>query len=157
MLACFCLYRTHRITITNFCLGKHLVSEDDLLKDQRGSPAYISPDVLSGEFKHMLYVCRYAAVQVCCQTVCPILAHGNLFKCRTRVGPDEPRSDFKSDINFQSHWDLCWLFWSSVLLDSSTMWNLCCLYLSIVVHLRRIGFADSELRWLSFNLRPHFY
>jgi len=24
------------------------VSEDDLLKDQRGSPAYISPDVLSG-------------------------------------------------------------------------------------------------------------
>lgn len=44
-----CAYRTHRITITNFCLGKHLVSEDDLLKDQRGSPAYISPDVLSGE------------------------------------------------------------------------------------------------------------
>lgn len=39
---------THRITITNFCLGKHLVSENDLLKDQRGSPAYISPDVLSG-------------------------------------------------------------------------------------------------------------
>ncbi|XP_058992159.1 serine/threonine-protein kinase 40 isoform X3 [Mustela nigripes] len=39
---------THRITITNFCLGKHLVSEGDLLKDQRGSPAYISPDVLSG-------------------------------------------------------------------------------------------------------------
>lgn len=45
---CFFLPRTHRITITNFCLGKHLVSEDDLLKDQRGSPAYISPDVLSG-------------------------------------------------------------------------------------------------------------
>lgn len=44
-----CAPRTHRITITNFCLGKHLVSEDDLLKDQRGSPAYISPDVLSGE------------------------------------------------------------------------------------------------------------
>ncbi|XP_002733812.1 serine/threonine-protein kinase 40-like, partial [Saccoglossus kowalevskii] len=39
--------RTRRITITNFCLGKHLVSENDLLKDQRGSPAYISPDVLS--------------------------------------------------------------------------------------------------------------
>lgn len=46
-----CARSTHRITITNFCLGKHLVSEDDLLKDQRGSPAYISPDVLSGEFK----------------------------------------------------------------------------------------------------------
>lgn len=27
------------------------MSEDDLLKDQRGSPAYISPDVLSGEWK----------------------------------------------------------------------------------------------------------
>lgn len=51
-------YRTHRITITNFCLGKHLVSEEDLLKDQRGSPAYISPDVLSGEWKkrnHVLF------------------------------------------------------------------------------------------------------
>nr|XP_033811282.1 serine/threonine-protein kinase 40 isoform X4 [Geotrypetes seraphini] len=44
--------RTHRITITNFCLGKHLVSEDDLLKDQRGSPAYISPDVLSSRPYH---------------------------------------------------------------------------------------------------------
>ncbi|XP_071800849.1 serine/threonine-protein kinase 40-like [Asterias amurensis] len=41
--------RTRRITITNFCLGKHLVSDRDLLKDQRGSPAYISPDVLSGK------------------------------------------------------------------------------------------------------------
>lgn len=40
--------RTKRITITNFCLGKLLVSESDPLKDQRGSPAYISPDVLSG-------------------------------------------------------------------------------------------------------------
>lgn len=48
-------YRTHRITITNFCLGKHLVSEEDLLKDQRGSPAYISPDVLSGELKAQLF------------------------------------------------------------------------------------------------------
>lgn len=40
---------TRRVTITNFCLGKHLVSENGLLKDQRGSPAYISPDVLSGK------------------------------------------------------------------------------------------------------------
>lgn len=39
---------TKRITITNFCLGKHLIRYNDLLKDQRGSPAYISPDVLSG-------------------------------------------------------------------------------------------------------------
>lgn len=51
MFVYLCARSTHRITITNFCLGKHLVSEDDLLKDQRGSPAYISPDVLSGEFK----------------------------------------------------------------------------------------------------------
>ncbi|GAB6026129.1 Serine/threonine-protein kinase 40, variant 2 [Chamberlinius hualienensis] len=40
---------THHVVITNFCLGKHLVNENDLLKDQRGSPAYISPDVLSGK------------------------------------------------------------------------------------------------------------
>lgn len=59
MLACLYAYRTHRITITNFCLGKHLVSEDDLLKDQRGSPAYISPDVLSGKWKtNMLHACK---------------------------------------------------------------------------------------------------
>jgi len=37
-----------RVTLTNFCLGKHLIRETDPLKDQRGSPAYISPDVLSG-------------------------------------------------------------------------------------------------------------
>lgn len=42
------LDRTRRVTITNFCLGKHLLSDDELLTDQRGSPAYISPDVLSG-------------------------------------------------------------------------------------------------------------
>ncbi|KFM79511.1 Serine/threonine-protein kinase 40, partial [Stegodyphus mimosarum] len=41
--------QTRKITITNFCLGKHLLNENDLLKDQRGSPAYISPDVLSGK------------------------------------------------------------------------------------------------------------
>lgn len=38
-----------RVTLTNFCLGKHLIRETDPLKDQRGSPAYISPDVLSGQ------------------------------------------------------------------------------------------------------------
>ena len=43
------IFRTKRITISNFCLGKHLVRGDDLLNDQRGSPAYISPDVLSGK------------------------------------------------------------------------------------------------------------
>lgn len=38
--------RTGRVIITNLCLGTHLGSDRDLLKDQRGSPAYISPDVL---------------------------------------------------------------------------------------------------------------
>jgi serine/threonine-protein kinase 40 len=47
--------RSRRITITNFCLGKHLVSENDLLLDQRGSPAYISPDVLSGKLSCLVY------------------------------------------------------------------------------------------------------
>ncbi|GFR06802.1 hypothetical protein TNCT_609431 [Trichonephila clavata] len=41
--------KTRKITIANFCLGKHLLNENDLLKDQRGSPAYISPDVLNGQ------------------------------------------------------------------------------------------------------------
>ena len=41
--------RTRRITLINFCLGKHLINENDMLTDQRGSPAYISPDVLSGK------------------------------------------------------------------------------------------------------------
>ncbi|XKL61825.1 hypothetical protein PGB90_001658 [Kerria lacca] len=40
---------TRKITITNFCLGKQLVNEQDYLTDQRGSPAYISPDVLCGK------------------------------------------------------------------------------------------------------------
>ena len=71
------LPRTHRITITNFCLGKHLVSEGDLLKDQRGSPAYISPDVLSGMFKvpgrgpepHAARFCSHSYKQDLNQTV----------------------------------------------------------------------------------------
>lgn len=43
------VYRTNEITLINFALGKHLVREDDLLSDQRGSLAYVSPDVLSGK------------------------------------------------------------------------------------------------------------
>ncbi|KAF8778948.1 Serine/threonine-protein kinase 40 like protein [Argiope bruennichi] len=46
--------QTRKITLTNFCLGKHLLNENDLLKDQRGSPAYISPDVLNGKCKFYL-------------------------------------------------------------------------------------------------------
>lgn len=42
-----CLKSLH-VTITNFSLSKLLVSDDELLRDQRGSLAYISPDVLSG-------------------------------------------------------------------------------------------------------------
>ena len=41
--------RTGKVTLTNFGLSKHLVRGGDLLTDQRGSPAYVSPDVLSGE------------------------------------------------------------------------------------------------------------
>lgn len=43
--------RTRRITLTNFSLGKLLSSEDQLLLDQRGSPAYISPEILNGLYK----------------------------------------------------------------------------------------------------------
>lgn len=38
--------RNRQIILTNFCLGQLLVSENDKLLDQRGSPAYVSPDVL---------------------------------------------------------------------------------------------------------------
>ena len=43
------MYRTQQVFLTNFALGKHLVHEDDLLSDQRGSLAYVSPDVISGK------------------------------------------------------------------------------------------------------------
>ena len=41
--------RSKSVTLTNFALSKHLVREDHLLSDQRGSLAYVSPDILSGE------------------------------------------------------------------------------------------------------------
>uniref|UniRef100_A0A182IX86 Serine/threonine-protein kinase 40 n=1 Tax=Anopheles atroparvus TaxID=41427 RepID=A0A182IX86_ANOAO len=40
---------TNRIVLTNFFLGKQLINEQEVLFDQRGSPAYISPDVLGGK------------------------------------------------------------------------------------------------------------
>jgi serine/threonine-protein kinase 40 len=40
---------TKEVTLTNFGLGKQLQSEDEQLRDQRGSPAYISPAVISGK------------------------------------------------------------------------------------------------------------
>lgn len=43
--------QTRRVTLTNFCLGKVLSSDDQLLLDQRGSPAYISPEILNGAYK----------------------------------------------------------------------------------------------------------
>lgn len=67
------LPRTHRITITNFCLGKHLVSEDDLLKDQRGSPAYISPDVLSGRQP----LSGSSQPHTACISFCPLTINGS--------------------------------------------------------------------------------
>ena len=45
----FPLYRTREVTLINFALSKHLVRDDYPLTDQRGSLAYISPDVLSGK------------------------------------------------------------------------------------------------------------
>ena len=56
--------RTRRVTLFNFCLGKHLISENDPLKDQRGSPAYISPDVLSGKIRNFLLMCRIVLLQM---------------------------------------------------------------------------------------------
>lgn len=41
--------RNKKVTIINFCLGKQLLREDEQLTDQRGSPAYISPDILTGK------------------------------------------------------------------------------------------------------------
>ncbi len=43
------------MTLTNFALSKHLVRSNDKLTDQRGSLAYVSPDVLSG--KCVTYAC----------------------------------------------------------------------------------------------------
>ena len=48
-----CVIRSNRITLTNFGLSKHLVRESEMLTDQRGSLAYVSPDVLSGKFLHL--------------------------------------------------------------------------------------------------------
>jgi len=36
--------------IVNFCLSKHLYPSEERLTDQRGSLAYVSPDILSGEY-----------------------------------------------------------------------------------------------------------
>lgn len=43
-------YQTRRIVLTNFCLGKLLSSENMLLRDQRGSPAYIAPEIIQGSY-----------------------------------------------------------------------------------------------------------
>lgn len=39
--------RTGRVTITNFCLGTHLGSDRDLLKDQRGNFNIHEPSLIS--------------------------------------------------------------------------------------------------------------
>lgn len=43
--------QTRQVTLTNFCLGKLLSSDDQMLLDQRGSPAYISPEILNGAYR----------------------------------------------------------------------------------------------------------
>lgn len=40
---------SNKVYITNFCLGRLLTSETALFHDQRGSPAYIAPEILSGK------------------------------------------------------------------------------------------------------------
>lgn len=42
-------YQTRRVMLTNFCLGVHC-TDTQLLNDQRGSPAYISPELLQGPY-----------------------------------------------------------------------------------------------------------
>ena len=52
-LCCGCtlhLCRGRYVTLINFSLSKHLIREDELLTDQCGSLAYVSPEVLSGKF-----------------------------------------------------------------------------------------------------------
>ncbi|OXA37054.1 Serine/threonine-protein kinase 40 [Folsomia candida] len=39
---------TKKVTLTNFGLSKHLTCNEEQLIDQRGSPAYISPEIISG-------------------------------------------------------------------------------------------------------------
>lgn len=48
MLCILC--RGRYVTLINFSLSKHLIREDELLTDQCGSLAYVSPEVLSGMF-----------------------------------------------------------------------------------------------------------
>lgn len=42
-------YQTRKVMLTNFCLGVHC-TDTQLLNDQRGSPAYISPELLQGPY-----------------------------------------------------------------------------------------------------------
>lgn len=51
--------QTRRVTLTNFCLGKLLSSDDQLLLDQRGSPAYISPEILNGSYRGKVNITRF--------------------------------------------------------------------------------------------------
>lgn len=40
---------TLKVTLVNFELGQYLPSADTMISDQRGSPAYISPDILTAQ------------------------------------------------------------------------------------------------------------
>ena len=44
------LCRNKDVTLINFALSKHLVRENELLTDQCGSLAYVSPEILSGTY-----------------------------------------------------------------------------------------------------------
>ena len=73
---------SRRITLTNFCLGCHLLSDKHRLRDQRGSPAYISPEVLIGgtsfnSFTSLLPF--FSFLNILC---CKITIHDTIKKCR---------------------------------------------------------------------------
>ncbi|GFU04527.1 hypothetical protein NPIL_635162 [Nephila pilipes] len=79
--------KSRKITIANFCVGKHLLNEKDLWKDERGSPAYISPDVLNV----MNVLCRIHLLHnkylICNQVsyVHFVVSHVNGSQCCTNV------------------------------------------------------------------------
>ena len=47
--------RNKRVKLINFAMSKHLVRDTEQLTDQRGSLAYVSPEILSGKSLSGIY------------------------------------------------------------------------------------------------------